>query len=333
MKPTLTLNAEHPFVGDNITFTCLSMVQRWPAGYRTSHLSYQFNGHPPGGTVNNKLTIHTLAMSDKGKDISCQATDDLQKTSIKSDDVTLDPYYGPDNVMLEPGHTALNVTKGNILGPINCTATCNPKCLFEWRLNRTGNFVLSNETLVVANIKENQAGIYRCLVVHPLNRTRRLRTDISVNVQYSPKIESLWLSDKNETYGSGRHTKYSFNEGNHLTITLRIKSNPDPQIVINSSLMKFPTLLYTKWSDDFTTKLPSLKCENSGNFTIHASNGIAYGDRKTVNLEIKCKPRDVKAELKIGTKVDTDVNIVMNVVSFPTPTVTWLRVTEFVWTV
>ncbi|CAG2227453.1 TTN [Mytilus edulis] len=45
------------------------------------------------------------------------------------------------------------------------------------------------------------------------------------------------------------------------------------------------------------------------------------------------KPRDVKAELKIGTKVDTDVNIVMNVVSFPTPTVTWLRMTEFVWTV
>ncbi|XP_076111835.1 nephrin-like [Mytilus galloprovincialis] len=272
-------------------------------------------------------------MSDEGKVISCQATDDLQKASIKSDAVTLDPYYGPDNVMLEPGHTALNVTKGNILGPINCTATCNPKCLFEWRLNRTGNFVLSNETLVVANIKENQAGIYRCLVVHPLNRTRRLRTDISVNVQYSPKIESLWLSDKNETYGSGRHTKYSFNEGNHLTITLRIKSNPDPQIVINSSLMKFPTLLYTKWSDDFTTKLPSLKCENSGNFTIHASNGIAYGDRKTVNLEIKCKPRDVKTELKIGTKVNTDVNIVMNVVSFPAPNVTWLRMPKYVWTV
>ncbi|VDI77324.1 acylglycerol kinase [Mytilus galloprovincialis] len=335
LKPTLTLNAEHPFVGDNITFTCHSTIQRWPAGYRTSHLTYQFNGKPRGVTVNNKLTIHTLTMSDEGKVISCQATDDLQKASIKSDAVTLDPYYGPDNVMLEPVHTALNVTKGNILGPINCTATCNPKCLFEWRLNRTGTFVdvLSNETLVVANIKENQAGIYRCLVVHPLNRTRLRRTDISVNVQYSPKIESLWLSDKNETYGSGRHTIYSFNEGNHLTITLRIKSNPDPQIVINSSLMKFPKLHYTKRSDDFTTKLPSLKCENSGNFTIHASNGIAYGDKKTVNLEIKCKPRDVKAELKIGTKVDTDVNIVMNVVSFPTPTVTWLRMTEFVWTV
>lgn len=79
----------------------------------------------------------------------------------------------------------LNVTEGNILGPINCTATCNPKCLFEWRFNRTGTFedVISSETLVAANIKENQAGIYLCLVVHPLNRTRLQKTDISVNVQ------------------------------------------------------------------------------------------------------------------------------------------------------
>lgn len=42
--------------------------------------------------MNNKLTIHTSTMLDKGKDISCQATDDLQKVSIKSDTVTLDPY-------------------------------------------------------------------------------------------------------------------------------------------------------------------------------------------------------------------------------------------------
>lgn len=92
---------------------------------------------------------------------------------------------GPDNIVLTPGNTALNITKGSTLGPINCTVTCYPKCLFEWRLNRTGTFeyVLSSETLVVASIKENQAGIYRCLVVHPSNKTRLRRTDISVNVQ------------------------------------------------------------------------------------------------------------------------------------------------------
>ncbi|CAG2227892.1 unnamed protein product [Mytilus edulis] len=335
MKPTLTLSAKHSFVGDTITFKCHSMVQRWPAGYMASNLSYQFNGNHRGVNVNNRLTIHTLTMSDKGKDISCQATDDLHKVSIKSDAVTLDPYYGPDNVMLKPGHKNLNVTKGNTLGPINCTAKCNPKCLFKWRLNRTETFedVLSSETLVVTNIKENQTGIYSCLVVHPLNRTRLQRTNISVNVQYSPKIESLWLSDKNKTYRSRGPRTYSFSEGNHLTITLHIKSNPDPQIVINSSLLKFQNFFIPNSLIISQQNYLLLNVKNSGNFTIHASNGIAYGDNRTVKLVIRCKPRDVKTERQIGAKVNHDVNIVVDVISFPAPNATWLRMTEFVWTV
>lgn len=108
-------------------------------------------------------------------------------------------------------------------------------------------------------------------------------------VSDSPKIEALWLSDTNVTYGSGSSTIYSFSEGNHLTIKLRIKSNPDPLIVINSSLLKFSNSLFTKLSDGYTTKLPSFKCEDSGNFTIHASNGIAYRDNRTVKLVIRCK--------------------------------------------
>lgn len=95
-KPILTLSTEHPFVGDSITFTCHSMVQRWPEEYRNSNLTYTFLGNKRGDSNNNRLIIHKLTMLDKGKDISCQATDDLQKTSIKSDAITLDPYrkYG-----------------------------------------------------------------------------------------------------------------------------------------------------------------------------------------------------------------------------------------------
>lgn len=91
---------------------------------------------------------------------------------------------GPDNVVLQPGHTAYNVTEGTTLGPINCTATCYPKCSFEWKTNRTRSFenFLSSETLVVVNIRKNQAGIYRCLVVHSSYRKSLRRTDISVNV-------------------------------------------------------------------------------------------------------------------------------------------------------
>lgn len=87
--------------------------------------------------------------------------------------------------MVKPGHKALNITEGTTLGPIHCTATCNPKCLFKWRLNKTGHFedIISSDTLIVPNITKNQSGIYRCVVVHRTDKTRRRREDISVNIQ------------------------------------------------------------------------------------------------------------------------------------------------------
>lgn len=45
------------------------------------------------------------------------------------------------------------------------------------------------------------------------------------------------------------------------------------------------------------------------------------------------KPRNIKTERKIGTKMNTDVKIKGVVVSFPAPNVTWLRLTTFIWTV
>lgn len=91
-KPTLSFRPELPFVDDNITFTCNSTVQRWPEGYGTAHLFYQFFGNPRGESARNTLIINKLTIRDKGINISCQATDDLGKDSYKSDAVTIDPY-------------------------------------------------------------------------------------------------------------------------------------------------------------------------------------------------------------------------------------------------
>lgn len=81
----------HPFVNSRVTFTCHSMVQRWPE-YIPSNLSYSFCGNSRGDDEGNKLIINTLDKSDKGMNISCQATDDRGEVSIMSDAVTLDPY-------------------------------------------------------------------------------------------------------------------------------------------------------------------------------------------------------------------------------------------------
>lgn len=91
-NPTLTVSPESPFVGDNITLTCHSMVQRWPV-YMPSNLSYRFfGGDSRGGAENNRFMINKLTTLDKGINISCQATDDRGKESNMSKTVTLDPY-------------------------------------------------------------------------------------------------------------------------------------------------------------------------------------------------------------------------------------------------
>ncbi|CAC5424010.1 unnamed protein product [Mytilus coruscus] len=152
INTTLTLQPEHPFVGDNITFTCSSTIQRWPEGYGTSRLSYQFHGNTRGATDNNKLQIHKLTKSDKGTNIKFQATDNLGKVSNMSNTVTLDPYYGPEKVMLEPAYTVINVTEGSTLGPIHCNATCNPKCKprnVTTRSRKIGIKVNTRENIVI----------------------------------------------------------------------------------------------------------------------------------------------------------------------------------------
>lgn len=88
-------------------------------------------------------------------------------------------------MLVKPDYTVINVTEGTVLGPIHCTADCNPKCIFNWKFRRTKNLALVNsyQNLTVVDIQKNQAGIYRCSVIHPYDKKIRSKTDIVVNVQ------------------------------------------------------------------------------------------------------------------------------------------------------
>ncbi|VDI01159.1 Hypothetical predicted protein, partial [Mytilus galloprovincialis] len=338
VKPTLTIQPEHPFVGDNITITCNSMVQRWP-GYLPSLLFYHFIGNKRGETNNNRLTINKIMKMDKGTKISCQAIDDLGKRSIMGDSVTLDPYYGPENVVQEPAITNLNVTEGTTLGPLYCYATCNPVCVYNWKQKWTGTFnPVPNEYIInqgrgvrIQAINRSQTGEYRCRVDHSTGHVHKTK-DTLVNVQYSPKITDIWFSSDKQRNEVRTTAAFSFNEEEHVKMTLRVKSNPESQITFKSSLLKIQRSNKDNGYIDYTSYLPSLHCEDSGNFSILASNGIPYADTSMVNLKIHCKPRNVSSESRtLGAKIGSVENIVFDVTSFPAPNVWWKRVTGFPW--
>ena len=79
---------QYPFVNSRTIFRCVSHVQRWPIFVPYS-LQYSWIGN---GDVRNILTIYPVSKLDKGKNISCRATDDLGKISDSSEVITLDPY-------------------------------------------------------------------------------------------------------------------------------------------------------------------------------------------------------------------------------------------------
>ncbi|VDI77070.1 carcinoembryonic antigen-related cell adhesion molecule [Mytilus galloprovincialis] len=188
----LSFSPEHPFIGDDIKFTCNSVIHSCP-GKRPSNLSFKYFGNKRGDTDKNTLTIQALAKSDKGMNISCQATDDLGIVFYLSETVTLDPYYSPDKIVLEPADTIVNVREGNILGPIHCTTTCNPECTYQWKYNVTGRFELvpiklvpnQGRTLTVPQIKRSQTGTFRCHVEYNVSHIKKT-ADFSINVQYGP---------------------------------------------------------------------------------------------------------------------------------------------------
>ncbi|CAC5381193.1 unnamed protein product [Mytilus coruscus] len=279
----------------------------------TSKLLYHFVGNQRGETDNNQLKIHKLTKLDKGKDISCRYTDEYGEVSNMSGTITLDPYYGIENVVLEPEYTTINVTEGTILGPINCTANCNLECTYKWKhrgktKGKKFELVFSMQALTISDIKKSQTGIYRCRIDHPYTDAYE-RRDISVNVQYCPKIKEIWFDDTSQRYRLSTPITFNFSED-------ILESNKANGYI------------------DIRSKLPSFKCEDSGEFTIRAINGIAHGDTRKVNLTILCEPRNVTTESrKIETKVDTTENIVMYVVSSPLPNVKWCRMTGFNWIV
>ncbi|XP_063442514.1 uncharacterized protein LOC134722818 [Mytilus trossulus] len=287
-QPTLTLRPNNPFVGDTITVTCNSTVQRWP-GDISARLSYQFHTENDRGEFNNnRYVMNNLTKLDNGTTISCQATDDLGKVSNMSNTVLLDPFYGPENVAVEPSITNINITEGTTLGPLYCIATCNPECNYIWKQNMTD----------------------------------------------SSKVTEFWLRSNNESYGLINPPTFNFNEEVKVEMKLRVESNPDPQIMFNSTLLKIQPIHKGKQYIDYISNIPSLKCEESGNFSIQASNGIPYADTRTVNLNIYCKPRNATAKSgTIRTKIGTKENIVLNVTAFTAPNVTWLRETNFEWNV
>ncbi|XP_052091688.1 uncharacterized protein LOC127728378 [Mytilus californianus] len=320
--PSLTYN-EYPFVGNKANFTCISNVQRWPSDY-SENLSYKFywNGETRQPNI-------ILRRSDEGTSVTCQATDDRGQLSSSSNSMILDPYYGPDNVHLNHNYKRSTVTEGQTFGPVTCSADCYPECDYDWRyLGRVQSY---SPVLYIPTIDRNQTGVYGCYVIHPNNTEKRTALNIIVSVLYPPVFRQITFSADHE-----KDDRRSITEGETLKLFMYIESYPVSEINLHSPDYFVQPLVCTIDTIDhkYTANIEGLTCEEAGNYTIEAYNGIGEATMSSFDLEIQCKPKSIKFQRsKVAIRINSVEDTTVFVVSNPTPNVTWIQHPQYPWTI
>ncbi|XP_063439013.1 uncharacterized protein LOC134720599 [Mytilus trossulus] len=179
-KPVLTYDNQ-PFVGERIKFTCYSRYIGAPSNL-SQNIGYKFN-YNYRHSMDSFLEI---THSEKGKHVSCQAFNEIGELSPISNVITLDPYYGPEDIKTLPAGVVYDVTEGETVSLI-CSAKCYPGCIYVWKYNtdifrqyRTGSI------LTIQHVNRSHAGEYRCRADHINDPQRFQRIDRIINVQCRP---------------------------------------------------------------------------------------------------------------------------------------------------
>ncbi|XP_060553988.1 carcinoembryonic antigen-related cell adhesion molecule 5-like [Ruditapes philippinarum] len=226
-KPTVTVN-KTPSVGESVTLTCSSTSTTTPSNHSLS-LTYSWrvdNTGNPGGTKytytsrKDKLTVSKIVKEDANKQFTCTATEVVTGgyTSSRSDTLSFDVYYGPDNVVFSPSNTSYEKDENESLNQVTCTATCYPTCSFTWTKTETGRVVSNSALLNLGSLQSSDVGTYRCTATRTGGSSQS--KDLTVDVIYGPYQSSTKLSPTTQNY-----TK---NEGQSLNdITCSANCYPD----------------------------------------------------------------------------------------------------------
>ncbi|WAR06136.1 CEAM5-like protein [Mya arenaria] len=173
--PSLATNGSF-YEGTNLRISCTSTSTTLPSNHS---LSIQYNWAINGSSIasggrfsfdssdNKELTIYNISRNDRRSVVRCTATEVGGKSSQASE-VTLNVFYGPENIRFLSSGPSLVLTNGDTFNPVTCIADCNEACTFTWKKqNGSGSsFTSSNATLDLGLILPSESGIYICTATH-----------------------------------------------------------------------------------------------------------------------------------------------------------------------
>jgi len=93
---------------------------------------------------------------------------------------------GPDTVSITPTTSKYTEQIGDNIGPVNCSADCNPACSYTW--SRTGS-----SPLILNNLQKTDSGDYVCTATNSQGNKKSptINVDVQCKIILSNILKSL----------------------------------------------------------------------------------------------------------------------------------------------
>jgi hypothetical protein len=90
---------------------------------------------------------------------------------------------GPESsVTFTPTDESITKVVGQSLGPIVCSAQCNPRCQFLWI--KTDGSVVDGSSLEIPSLSKNDHGIFTCHAGNGYGNNATQNLNVTVNCKY-----------------------------------------------------------------------------------------------------------------------------------------------------
>ncbi|XP_062595952.1 carcinoembryonic antigen-related cell adhesion molecule 5-like [Saccostrea cucullata] len=305
VKPNIKGNLEVK-VGNNAYLKCESRSTSAPRFYKKfPPLSYSWFVNDIGQDRKDGETYSFTVTKDvKYNKYSCQAKEYLD--SEKSDEVQINPMYGPEKVMItpQPLNDTITIKDGDPIGPYNCSADCYPSCTVQWKYKRAkGGFEnittygVSPLSLPNLNADRTMMTLIRCVAN---NSEGHGKNGIKLKIQY--------LMDPKVYINRKLQNSFTMDEGSLLNLTCLVMGDPTPEVTLTkltgNQILWQKQLNYTLQRD--------AQCSDTFNYSCEA-NSTEFGSRnQSFSINVHCKPRLDNSNLFkriFGSMSGPDVNV------------------------
>uniref|UniRef100_A0A4W4FCD7 Cell adhesion molecule DSCAM n=1 Tax=Electrophorus electricus TaxID=8005 RepID=A0A4W4FCD7_ELEEL len=287
-----------------------------PCVVRSGDLPISINWEKDGKPINASLgvTIDNIDFTSSLRISNLQRVHNGTYTCIARNDAAVVKYQSQLIVRVPPRFKVQPKDQDGIYGKaviLNCSADGEPRPTIEWKYSKGAGVpqfhpialnsgyriqMLSNGSLLIKHVLEEDAGYYLCKVSNDVG------ADVSKSMYLNVKIPAMITSYPNSTVATkGEEIQMSCRAHGEKPIMMRWEKEVEKEKqshMINPDMWRH-TVSNSKGPDDVisTLKIQPTMREDSGFFSCHAIN--SYGeDRGIIQLTVQEPPEPPKVEIR-----------------------------------